>query len=81
MSGIWKYFNKAPEDKAICKKCKKEIGRKYGSTSGLWKHLQFCHGDLFKKLKEKEAGQQEEVIDSISNYVMNNIHISAGKNR
>ena len=56
MSDIWKYFNKAPEDKAICKTCKKEIGRKYGSTSGLWIHLQFCLDDLFKKLKEKEAG-------------------------
>ena len=68
MSDIWKYFEKALDEKAKCKLCKKEISRKQGSTKGMWVHLERKHRDIFSKLKGSESsGKKETVSDFFFN--------------
>lgn len=48
-SNIWKYFDKTENEKAKCKICKKEIGRKDGNTKSMWYHVNAMHGKWYRK--------------------------------
>jgi hypothetical protein len=82
MSDIWKHFNKISKDSASCKICSSNLKRSYGSTKGLWKHLEGKHQKQYKELKSNESGDvaKEQVQDK---YINNNreLHIFFSRNQ
>ena len=50
-SQVWSYFDKLPDEKSKCKKCKTVLFRKGGSTKSMWAHLQKCQKEAYEKSK------------------------------
>ena len=70
---VWKFFEKVGPSSAVCTLCKKCMSNVGGNTSGLSRHIEGKHSDLFRSVcynckspvsENEGVNQQCQVCDS-----------------
>ena len=62
-SNVWKFFERAENERAECLLCKRKVVHRGGSTSSLKKHLEHCHSADWAKACKTECGGSKSTPD------------------